>query len=60
MSETPKQAYDRRKVERAERNARADFKANDRDRSEAFMEECIDRFVTSFERIADAMEHKAT
>ena len=58
MSETPKQAYDRRKAERLDSRTRADFKENDRDRSEVFFEDAADRFVTAFERIADALENQ--
>ena len=56
MTETPKQAYDRRKQERNDARARASFKANKGDEDEVFFQDCLDKIATSLERIANAME----
>jgi len=53
---TPKEAYEARKAERAERRRTADFRHTSADVREAEYLEFLDRFVTAFERIADAME----
>ncbi len=53
---TPKEAYEARKAERAERRRAADFRHTTADEKEAEYHEVMDRFATAFERIADALE----
>ena len=56
---TPKQAYERRRAEREAKKA-ASVKRYGRpevfDERDEFIDDLMDRFVTSIERIADALE----
>lgn len=59
MTMTPKQAYERRRAEREARRADSEKRYGRPDivdERDAFVDDLMDRFVTSAERIADALE----
>lgn len=59
MTMTPKQAYERRRAEREAKHAASEKRygrSDIVDERDIFIDDLMDRFVTSVERIADALE----